>query len=374
MQKGDKILHIMNDENFVDYFIQQSEKVFPELSDYWIISSNIETPFQSAHPKGNRLEWNKNTIPIHAQLAGKYKKIILHSFFINHLEDFFKYLHKHGEIIWVFWGGDGYSFASDIKRWYLPLSWKKKVELQNSSAGFLKRSLSKIKSLRNNYKKSALTRSFIKSVDTCATWVKYDYELVKEVHPELVWKSYSYFTFEQMDFSRLVPKAPDPLRLFLGNSATDTNNHFDALNYLKEIGYPGSIIVPLSYGNDCYAAQVMKYGEELFKEKFVPVREYLNLDKYHDLMNSCGIVWMNHKRQQAAGNIIASLFLGRGTILHPENTIYRTFNDLGVKFLNKEKLKNPSAIDFSLFSGNAFIIESFFSIEKILEDLKNLYA
>lgn len=89
MQKGDKILHIMNDENFVDYFIQQSEEVFPGLSDYWIISSNIETPFQSAHPKGNRLEWNKNTIPIHAQLAGKYKKIILHSFFINHLEDFF---------------------------------------------------------------------------------------------------------------------------------------------------------------------------------------------------------------------------------------------------------------------------------------------
>ena len=37
--KQARFLHLMFDEKFIDYYIQQSESVAPNISEYWIITN-----------------------------------------------------------------------------------------------------------------------------------------------------------------------------------------------------------------------------------------------------------------------------------------------------------------------------------------------
>src|SRR5690606_1545 len=149
-------------------------------------------------------------------------------------------------------------------RWYLPISWKMKQKSLDYSSNPI---LSWINSLRNkryHFKKSLETQQLIRKVDVCATWIKHDYEMIKHINPKMKWAFYSYYTFEQLKLSELEPTNPDFSRLLLGNSATDTNNHYDALDFLKSVGYKGKIVVPLSYGSKSYAERVVDLGKKYF--------------------------------------------------------------------------------------------------------------
>src|SRR5690606_22917003 len=127
MTEERKFLHLMHDINFVDYFINQSEEVYPLKSDYWIIGEESPLKLKSIHPLGNRVIWNQSKLNEYANHAKKYEKIFLHSFFMPYLNEFLKKLpDSSSKIVWFFWGGDGYNFTTKSKNWYLPLTWKEK--------------------------------------------------------------------------------------------------------------------------------------------------------------------------------------------------------------------------------------------------------
>src|SRR5690606_11417008 len=128
------------------------------------------------------------------------------------------------------------------------------------------------------------------------------------------------------------------------NSASDTNNHFDALNYLNLIHWKGEIIVPLSYGNKDYADDIIYYGKNKFGDKFIPFVDFMPLDQYHQCINSCGIVWMNHVRQQAAGNILSALSMKKAVIMNKENNLYKTLASWGVRFLEQSSIRDIGSI------------------------------
>ena len=44
------------------------------------------------------------------------------------------------------------------------------------------------------------------------------------------------------------------------------------------------IIVPLSYGDNAYAAELCEKGKELFGDKFKGLVEFIPLDKYRELL------------------------------------------------------------------------------------------
>lgn len=363
----------MMDQKFIDYFIEQSEKVAPGESEYWVVKSEENVSFKSTNSIVKPIIWNKTTIRNLAVTAGNFDRLILHSYFFSHLKDFFKILSKDIPVVWMFWGGDGYSFSANTKQWFLPLTWKWISDNRIKNVNFFRGRIRQMLFYKQDILQSWLTKRLIKRANICATWVKHDFEMVRHINPKMTFSYYSYFTYQQLVFSGLDSVAPDYDRLWLGNSATDTNNHLDAIQYLYDIKWPGKIIVPLSYGSRYYAECIISFGKKFFGDRFIPILDLLPLAEYQALMNSCGIVWMNHIRQQAAGNIIAALYLGKAVIMNTENNMFKSLRDMNIQFAEKEQLIALKNIMNQEFSGNAEIIRSFFSEEYIIDSLNKLY-
>lgn len=59
--------------------------------------------------------------------------------------------------------------------------------------------------------------------------------------------------------------------------------------------------------------------------------DYISQQEYFDILKRCAFVIMNHKRQQAAGNVITMLSLGAKVILDKENPLYEYTLNKGFK-------------------------------------------
>ncbi len=146
---------------------------------------------------------------------------------------------------------------------------------------------------------------------------------LKAVHHEL-----PLFTAEDV-FESGPPRMEGP-DLLLGNSATASNNHADAFELLRGRLSEGRLVVPLSYGNADYGARVAARGRELFGERFEPLQQWMSLADYNERIRRCGFVIMNHRRQQAVGNIGAALYKGATVYLRRENPLFSFYTGLGV--------------------------------------------
>lgn len=133
--------------------------------------------------------------------------------------------------------------------------------------------------------------------------------------------------------------------ILLGNSATFSNNHFEAINHLKKIDLTNrKIILPLSYGEKGIAKMIQKYAEEkLGKNRVVVLNDFLAIEDYHNILLRCEIIIMNHIRQQAGGNIVAGLLNGSHVYLHQRSPLYEFLisNDVEVSCINNLKELRP---------------------------------
>lgn len=363
----------MPDEKFIDYFIDQSESVEPGVSEYWIVNDDGQANFvyvksALARPVG----WSKDNFSALTRAANGFQQIVLHSLFQKDIDKFVLSLKGSIPVVWIFWGGDGYAFTCNIRRWYLPITWHQRVQAFKENESYFYIFPRLVERVRL-YRSSRRLRRLIRRINFCATWVKYDFDMIKHLSPEMTWFSYSYFSHTQMGLDSIASNVLNPNKLWLGNSASDTNNHFDALSYLNEIGWSGSIITPLSYGDREYATRVINYGKEMFGDRFSPILEYLPIDEYHQLMNSCGFVWMNHIRQQAAGNALAALYMGKAVIMNGKNNLYKTFRDWGIRFADLSMLSETGPLNFSEFCANQAILKLHLSSDEVVKSIKTLY-
>lgn len=358
----------------MDYFIEQSEMVAPGISEYWMTSDEKDHSFKYVKsPLPKSVVWTRQTIKKYINKANHYDKIILHSFFFSDLDIFLKGLSKNVEVTWIFWGGDGYSYTSDERQWYLPLTWNYKEHVFKEGVSSLRSFWRALNTKRHRILKSRYTRGLIKRVNICATWIKHDYEMIRNINSKMKWTYYAYYTVEQLNFLAFQPQSRNTNRLWLGNSATDTNNHLDALAYLVSIQWHGEIVVPLSYGSLEYRKKIIEYGENTFGEKFIPIVDFISLERYHELMNSCGIVWMNHIRQQAAGNILAALYMGKIVIMNHNNNLYKTLSDWDVHIENQDILTQLNTVSVNSFISNRDIIRDRLSLKTALAEVEEIY-
>jgi dTDP-N-acetylfucosamine:lipid II N-acetylfucosaminyltransferase len=154
--------------------------------------------------------------------------------------------------------------------------------------------------------------------------------------------------------------------ILLGNSATPANNHIEVMRALGKLGLQGrKVIVPLSYGDMKYRERIIQAGKDLLGESFIPLTDYMSLPEYNRFISSCGILIMNHIRQQAMGNISSALLRGGKVFLRQENPICNYYTRMGVKLfpfsdditiedldapLNKEDVLRNKEIMLSIWS------------------------
>ena len=239
--------------------------------------------------------------------------------------------------IWIFWGYEGYhamyySSLVDNKSWLA-------ANKHKGTKVFIKHLLKKY-FLQHIKRYGIQTREIIKHMDVCATWDLWGHEFVKKINPDIQTIHFSYYPAEWMFWPEEVPPMTIHKNILLGNSVSYTNNHIEALYYLKKMSYSfDKVYLPLSYGNQPhYLKNLIQTGKRLLGDKFIPMTQFLPLEEYNKLFNNMRLVWMNHIRQQAAGNIFTALAYGKPVVLHPKSHMHYTFSRWGIKTFNPKNI------------------------------------
>lgn len=121
-----------------------------------------------------------------------------------------------------------------------------------------------------------------------------------------------------------------PRDIQVGNSATFSNNHLDIFGLLAELDLNDRrIVVPLSYGDAAYRDAIVERGERTLGAAFVPLLNFMPLDEYLATISTCNVVIMNHRRQQAVGNVCAAIYGGAHVYLDSSNPLLQFLRSLG---------------------------------------------
>ena len=184
------------------------------------------------------------------------------------------------------------------------------------------------------------------------------------------------FTYYPLEFIIKDPelRANGP-HILLGNSASATNNPVEAIDRLSESDLKDrKVFVPLCYGDRRYAKEIIKYGRDRLGKNFKPLLKFMPLEEYNRVISRCGVVIMNHQRSQAFGNVIASLYMGARVYLN-DTDLYRYFTGLGchVYLIENESMdlnKFLTQLEPEKIEENRIIIEQGLSTEELTKRIK----
>lgn len=335
-------LHICPLDKFIPPFLNFIRDEFSiEENQFYMLGDaekySYQSDFHTFQHRGLRDYW------LLLRLMYSADKIILHGLFNLNILIILAcnpYLLK--KCYWVIWGGDLYSFM------------------------FPKNSL--------NYKIKEKIRGFvIKRIGFLLTYVKGDVDLARKYYNA---KGQYLETIEYLSnvISSNTPTSENNkknnINILVGNSADPTNNHFDTLDKLAKFKNENiQIYAPLSYGDKEYAKKVIHYGSSLFGDKFIGITEFIPYSDYMHFLKDIDIVMFNHQRQQAMGNTINLLAMGKKVYLREGTTQKEFFNDLAVKTFDMDNVN--ISINFS-GKKNTQILEKYFSRQNLAIQWKRI--
>ena len=217
-----------------------------------------------------------------------------------------------------------------------------------------------------------MRRIVIRKIAHLVTGTTGDYELAKKWYgatgKHIKCFNYPSNIYKEYDIK---PKEHNSINIQLGNSADPSNNHIDVLNQLlKYKDEDINIFAPLSYGDQEYAKEVISKGEKIFGDKFVALTEFMPFEKYLEFLGDIDIAIFAHKRQQAFGNTITLLGMGKKVYLDEESTLNGVFKDYNIKIYNTNNVE-LSLIDEESKNSNIKNVKVNFSKESLVKSLNS---
>lgn len=349
------ILHVASLETFIPPFVKLINKEFSEKNhQFWLTGEKKSTqnPIENAvnvfiaknSPLGQFSAYLRLLIMFH-----RSEKIILHGLF-NHrvvlLLTLSPWLLK--KCYWIIWGGDLYQYQKP------KLSWRAKL----------------VEKLR---------KFVIKRIGHLVTYIPGDAKLAREWYGATgAYRECLMYLSNVVDPKILLGSGQakqenSELSILVGNSADPSNNHFEVLEKLKLYKNENiKIYVPLSYGDRNHAQEVIERGKKDFGDKFVALSDFMPFEQYVEFLKCIDIVIFNHKRQQAMGNTITLLGMGKTVFMRKD--VSQRF------FLESVGLNLKDVSQFSLepltrkaLEKNIQIIRSQFSRETLKQQYSELF-
>ena len=317
------IVHLFEDQKFVDITIENFENVSVGLNKYIVFSSKQELKYVSR--KEQTLIVPNSSYKLDLDLIYKDCQLLI----IHFLSPIKLYVLKnkppHIKVIWSVWGSDAYDHFSD-QNFSEPLTNNVRRSLFQLRKSFYLYTLYhlvryRVKPLRKELK-------LLQLVNYVITVLPYEFNIIKKEFSLMAeYIDYSYGANKFNSFSN----SPLGNSILIGNSATSANNHLDVFDIIKDTNK--KLIVPLSYGAydyKNYKELVILEGMRIFKNSFTPIEEFMPLQEYRELTSSCNSVIMYHIRQQALGNIFMALFQGMRLFLNSKSLTYSYLKDEGM--------------------------------------------
>ncbi len=243
--------------------------------------------------------------------------------------------------MWLVWGGDLYCY-------------------RDKRTGLIEKAVEYVR------------RKVIQMFPIIATLTDGDYDLavkwygVKAKHIRLDYcEEYTIELMRRLKESHI--KADNVTRIIVGNSASRSNEHIEVLDMLEHIKDNDILVyVPLSYGDNEYAKEIVEYGKNVFGAKFIPITEYMSRDEYYKLLIDMDVGIYNNNRQQGTGNIEALLFFDKKIYIRDDTTMWSEWVEKEGYILHRiGELQNASVLDIvrksekELLTNRALIYEYF---------------
>lgn len=349
-----KILHVCGLDKFIPPFIDFIEKNFDFNNHYfWLSGSHVRFSVKqesSVYKVKKGKHWQALGLLKLVKLMHRSEKIILHGLFnmkVVLLLFLMPWLLK--KCYWVIWGGDLYVYQLGIRKW----KWKFK---------------------------EVFRRPVIKNMGHLITYIPGDVELARkwygargEYHECLMYLS-NVVDPKIIHMKDDEVKTHAGLNILVGNSADPSNNHIETLQKLmpykdEEI----KIYVPLSYGDQQHAQRVIKQGKEWFGEKFIPVTSFISFDEYIFFLKNIDIAIFNHERQQAMGNTIALLSMGKKVIMQEHVSQFVMLKGLGFEVKALGKLADLNMLESVSSKKNIDIACSAFSFDRLVKQYSIIF-
>lgn len=328
------ILHLISDDKFADYAIEQFASIDPS-SVFLLVKSSDKEPIRNIK-NTNKVRQVSEHSPEFEDILKNIStdtSIVTHGLFYPWQERIINFVPQGVKIAWVFWGGEIYgrpdlrkSFLSTKSRWLLFLKeMKNRLKIGNTSAPYF------------------VDQSIYQRLDYCLTDVYEDYRFVCQyanASMKELW--YNYYSNEDTVGESLMDKKINGGNILIGNSSTIENNHLDAMRLLKKFDLKGrKLIVPLSYGEKWLRRLLLSKGKRMFRASFCPLCEFVDRYQYNEYLLSCSIVVMNHYRPQAMGNLITSLWLGSKVYMSKKSILFQYFKRIGLVVFSIEEDLTP---------------------------------
>ncbi|MGN8225762.1 TDP-N-acetylfucosamine:lipid II N-acetylfucosaminyltransferase [Gracilimonas sp. BCB1] len=263
-------------------------------------------------------------------------EVIFAHFLNEHIASFINNLDEPKKIVWFCWGQDLY----DLGRF------RNDFLLQKTRKAYYKTGLTNLNQLKNILQKALgrfndflpPNRSVLKAIQKAhviVPVVQGDYDNLKAKYPidaEVFNVNYvNNVFFKQPEVDSTQPRK----NILVGNSASFTNNHIEAIDLLSNFSLNDlSVYIPLTYGKEKYAQLIKEYAFKKLHDQAQIIENRLPLDDYMSIFSNCRSVIMNHCRQQAMGNILLAFWFETTLFLNPKADHYKDLSQKGFKILN----------------------------------------
>ncbi|HEX6588865.1 MAG TPA: TDP-N-acetylfucosamine:lipid II N-acetylfucosaminyltransferase [Longimicrobiales bacterium] len=365
-----RLLHFVTDEKFIPFAQQVYEEAFPGSNEYRVDAdpsrpSRYVTPGPDLVVKG-REYWSGAEVRRDFE---RFDCVVAH-YMTPRFVQAIAQAPSRVMVVWSGWGADYYPLLEPITG---PLVLPATARLARRAMPLRMRA---IVALRRRLPRRHTVRSIARRLDVVSVNPA-EVDMFRRALPECdaVHHHLPYYSTEAtFEPGPAAMNGPD---ILLGNSASPENNHVEALEALArtDLG-TRRVIVPLSYGDAGYADAVTALGRALLGDRFVALRSFMSLDEYHDAIGSCGVVLMNHVRQQAVGTISTALYKGAVVILRRENPVTRFYADMGVQLRADAGASSYDAqlsdIGDAARARNRAIVGDFWRHERVVRCIRGL--
>lgn len=383
-----KIAHIAADEKFIETAVDIFELTYPEQNTFYITTTK---PWSFIKDKKiyhqlTKKKWLQWLFTQREELKA-YDVVIFHSLPSLYLIPMALLKQNY---VWLGWGYDYYSrpFDTDLLGESLILP-KTSTQIKKQNG---KKSITSLFGILSKIMKAFVkilvdSKFFynlaMRNLKVFSPVLPQEYDLVKHKYglgQVTKYSPWNYGILERHIIKNMqLGEINSANSILLGNSATPTNNHFEALDTIVKSATERTVYVPLSYGDMEYAKLVKEYINNNPKlarccqvlDTFIPLTDY------NAIINNCGFVIMNHVRQQALGNIVAMMYRGAKIFLREESVLYTYFKELDACVYSVQQLELDQSLLVQHLTNqeiehNRIILEATWSEDVILQRTREL--
>jgi dTDP-N-acetylfucosamine:lipid II N-acetylfucosaminyltransferase len=172
------------------------------------------------------------------------------------------------------------------------------------------------------------------------------------------------------------PRSSGRIKVLVGNSSTPSNCHLEAFELIDRALTADDdveIHCPLSYGDADYRQLVIANGRARFGTRFHPMVDLMPLTDYLSFLSEIDIAMLNHNRQQAMGNAVNLLGMGKKVYMRAEQSHTRHLNGIGVATYLPRDFR-PTRLDPRMQDHNIGVIQAHFSTANLARQLNQLFS